>query len=317
MKQAHEINYSAVLRYLERRYPGFAQTAYEEFVAQVEPVVEELSGELIERLHELSLEWSIFDLSLDEGSTGIELYCRENPDRRGNGYIRQLCESADKQISSMFSIERIDIAAHRLELEDVFTGDRFSVRDFLLSEGLYQEGQNGPCGILLTRLTSVRGSWFFPGNPIAFYPVVMAGHMKELLRDDVDERPSFVELVRQVYGPHQDSASGSVESQFFDADIRDAGQLAALRDELEGKYRMLAKRFGLKTSWDRVIADIAHEDGQLGPAELMQRSLGGFEDLRFETMEDLNEIVNVWMAAWNIFPHDSMGGKAPVELSRR
>lgn len=49
------------------------------------------------------------------------------------------------------------------------------------------------------------------------------------------------------------------------------------------------------------------------PAELMGRSLGDLEDARVDTMDDLDGIVNVWMAACNVLPHDVFGGRAPVE----
>ena len=199
--QAPGVEFSRVISFLKRRYPGFAEMAYQEFIAHVEPDFDELSYEHAERLHELALEWAIFDKPLEGGLSGIELYCEENPDRRGNGYLSQLREEANNQFSSMFSVEHVDIAAHRLELLDVYTGEMFWVRDHSLSEGLFREGEQGPCGVIVARLTKTGGAWFFPGNVVAFYPVVMADHMKEVLREEGGERPSFLELARQTYGP--------------------------------------------------------------------------------------------------------------------
>ena len=90
--QAPGVEFSRVISFLKRRYPGFAETAYREFIARVEPDFDELSYEHVERLHELALEWAIFDKPLEGGLSGIELYCEENPDRRGNGYLSQLRE---------------------------------------------------------------------------------------------------------------------------------------------------------------------------------------------------------------------------------
>ena len=55
--QASGVEFSRVIRFLERRYPGFAETAYGEFIAHVEPDINGLSYEHAERLHELALEW--------------------------------------------------------------------------------------------------------------------------------------------------------------------------------------------------------------------------------------------------------------------
>lgn len=188
--QAPGVEFSRVISFLKRRYPGFAETAYQEFIAHVEPDFDELSYEHAERLHELALEWAIFDKPLEGGLSGIDLYCEENPDRRGNGYLSQLREEVNNQFSGMFSVEHVDIAAHRLELLDVYTGEMFWVRDYSLSEGLFREGEQGPCGVIVARLTKSGGAWFFPGNVVAFYPVVMADHMKEVLREEGGERPS-------------------------------------------------------------------------------------------------------------------------------
>lgn len=179
--QAPGVEFSRVISFLKRRYPGFAETAYREFIARVEPDLDELSYEHVERLHELALEWAIFDKPLEGGLSGIELYCEENPDRRGNGYLSQLREEVNNQFSSMFSVEHVDIAAHRLELLDVYTSEMFWVRDYSLSEGLFREGEQGPCGVIVARLTKSGGAWFFPGNVVAFYPVVMADHIKRFL----------------------------------------------------------------------------------------------------------------------------------------
>ena len=175
--QAPGVEFGRVISFLKRRYPGFAEAAYQEFIAQVEPDFDELSYEHVERLHELALEWAIFDKPLEGGLSGIELYCEENPDRRGNGYLSKLREAVNNQFSSMFSVEHVDIAAHRLELQDAFAGNTFQVRDYSLSEGLFREGEQGPCGVIMARLTRSGGAWFFPGNVVAFYPVVMADHM--------------------------------------------------------------------------------------------------------------------------------------------
>lgn len=112
--QAPGVEFSRVISFLKRRYPGFAETVYQEFIAHVEPDFDELSYEHAERLHELALEWAIFDKPLEGGLSGIELYCVENPDQRGNGYLSQLREAVNNQFSSMFSVEHVDIAAHRL-----------------------------------------------------------------------------------------------------------------------------------------------------------------------------------------------------------
>lgn len=311
--QAPGVEFGRVISFLKRRYPGFAETAYREFIARVEPDFDELSYEHVERLHELALEWAIFDKPLEGGLSGIELYCEENPDRRGNGYLSKLREAVNNQFSSMFSVEHVDIAAHRLELQDVYTGEMFWVRDYSLSEGLFREDEQGPCGVIVARLTKSGGAWFFPGNVVAFYPVVMADHMKEVLREEGGERPSFLELARQTYGPRGGVVSGSLEAQFPDVDFEDPEQLADFRVQLADRYRELADRFALKATWESVVFDIAHEDGKIMPTELMKRSLGDLGETRVSTVEDLDEILGVWMAAWNVMPHNALGGRAPAE----
>lgn len=73
--QAPGVEFSRVISFLKRRYPGFAETAYQEFIAHVEPDFDELSYEHAERLYELALEWAIFDKPLEGGLSGIELCC--------------------------------------------------------------------------------------------------------------------------------------------------------------------------------------------------------------------------------------------------
>ena len=96
-------------------------------------------------------------------------------------------------------------------------------------------------------------------------------------------------------------------------DFEDPEQLADFRVQLADRYRELADRFALKATWESVVSDIAHEDGKIMPTELMKRSLGDLEETRVSTMEDLDEILGVWMAAWNVMPHDTLGGRAPAE----
>lgn len=91
--QASGVEFSRVIRFLERRYPGFAETAYGEFIAHVEPDFNGLSYEHAERFHELALEWVIFDRLLESGLSGVELYCEENSDKRGNDNLSQLREA--------------------------------------------------------------------------------------------------------------------------------------------------------------------------------------------------------------------------------
>ena len=107
--------------------------------------------------------------------------------------------------------------------------------------------------------------------------------------------------------------SESLEVQFPDVDFEDPEQLADFRVQLADRYRELADRFALKAIWESVVSDIAHEDGKIMPTELMKRSLGDLEEMRVSTMEDLDEILGVWMAAWNVMPHNALGGRAPAE----
>ena len=144
--QAPGVEFSCVISFLKRRYPGFAETAYQEFIAHVEPDFDELSYEHAERLHELALEWAIFDKPLEGGLSGIELYCEENPDRRGNGYLSQLREEVNNQFSSMFSVEHVDIAAHRLELLDVYTGEMFGCVTTRFLKGFSARASRGHAG---------------------------------------------------------------------------------------------------------------------------------------------------------------------------
>lgn len=311
--RVQDIEFHLVIRYLERAIPHFADDVLEEFLAYVEPELDGLSREGMDRLSELALEWAIFDRRLEDGLTGIETYCRANPCKRGNRALTKLLEALDNEFSAMFSVERIDIDAHRLEIEDVITGGVFSVRDVALSEGLYHEGGHGPYGVLLARLTRVDGKWLFPGNPIAFYPVVMSDRMKKALGEGAGEHPSFLDLVRQAFGSAGDMVGGSLDSRLPDVDFDDPEQLAAVRIDLEDRYRSLAARFEIDVPWEDVVSAIASEGGEISPADLMQQMLGDLEGARIETMDDFAEIVDAWVLAWNVFPHDALGGRAPVE----
>ena len=73
--------------------------------------------------------------------------------------------------------------------------------------------------------------------------------MKEVFREEGGERPSFLVLVRQTYGPRGGVMSESLEAQFPDVDFEDPEQLADFRVQLADRYRELADRFALKATW--------------------------------------------------------------------
>ena len=107
--------------------------------------------------------------------------------------------------------------------------------------------------------------------------------------------------------------SGSLEAQFPDVDFEDPEQLADFRVQLADPVPRARGPFRLKATWESVVFDIAHEDGKIMPTELMKRSLGDLGETRVSTVEDLDEILGVWMAAWNVMPHNALGGRAPAE----
>ena len=77
--QVQGVEFSRVIRFLGRRYPGFAEAAYKEFIEHVQPDFDDMPYEDVEHLHELSLEWAIFDKPLDGGSRVSRCIARRIP----------------------------------------------------------------------------------------------------------------------------------------------------------------------------------------------------------------------------------------------
>lgn len=304
-----DLRYSLVLRYLEKRYPGIRKKAYREFCELVDPTLEKLSAEERERLRELSAEWLIFDREFEEGKTGLRLYCEENPDHRGRGFMKAMEESLATAFSGVFWIEVVGPEGGRVHLQDSATGKRLAVRDWTLSASI----PPGNGGILMIRVVNVAGTWYFPGNPVGYLPIEVSEDMKRTTLEESDgaER-SFVEVARMVFHRPLKPEDLPKFPKVPEPDVTDPQALAVFRDGVRQRYLAFAEKHGLGLSWEDLVDAVVHEDGTLMPHVRMKRILGE-ETKALGSMDDMAELSCIWSDLWNAFPHDSLAGLSPWE----
>lgn len=303
-----DLRYSLVIKYLESREPGIVKKAYGEFCDLVEPSFDRLSGDDKKRVRELSSEWLVFDRVFEDGMTGLQAYCRANPDHRGRGFIRNMEESGENQFSSMFWVEGLDRAGCDVYLQDAATGCRFLVHDVALSSSL-------PAGIgmLFTRLTSVSGTWCLPGNVVGYFPIEPSEKMKQEALDTPGVVPrTFVGLARQAFHRTIPKEDLPVFPKVAQPNVADPEELARFREDVERRFHAFAERYPLPLTWEELASTVLHEDGTTMPHILMGR-LFGDATAGFANQNDLAEFCCIWSDAWNSLPHELIGGLCPWE----
>lgn len=70
-------------------------------------------------------------------------------------------------------------------------------------------------GILDTRLIHVDGTWYFPGNPAFYRPVVPTKRMLEMLCESVNPEERFIDPIRSRYGRKDYEGAGHPRRQRF------------------------------------------------------------------------------------------------------
>lgn len=308
-----DLHYSLVIRYLESRYPGIREKAYHEFCELVEPTFDKLSGDEKKRLRELSSEWLIFDRQFEDGESGLHLYCKENPDHRGRGFLKAMEESEKTAFSGVFLIEHVDAMGRRVHLRDSSTGKIYSVYDNTLSSTILP----GNGGILMTRIVCVRGKYYFPGNPVGYLPIKVNEDMKEKALKDYDgAEQSFVDIARMVFSRPLKKEDLPKFPEPEEIDISDAKAVAEYRAKIKDRYTSFAAKHKISLSWESLVDSVTQQDGSLMPHIMLDHLLGD-EVKSLKSQEDLMELSCIWSDLWNYCPQDILGGLTPLEMSAK
>ena len=304
MSARPELSYSIAIDYFIASNPGCISHAYREFLALVDPDVDEDDEQAEDLLHSLCLEWFLFDFKLENGKTPLEHLVADAPESISEKALDEFRQSAETHFSSTFLVAGAHPALSLVTLEDLSTGQRYPVTDTSLSRGLPDGG-----GIIGARLVNVDGAWYFPGNPVFFLPVVPTDRMLKMIREDANPKEEFIDLVRSHFGRKGDGEDAPFEMARAP---QSAEERRALLEELEGRYAALAASEKLKPAWSDVANAIRTEDGKTAPGEvLLSLFSDDGEEIGIDDMDALEELVSIFLNAWNNLPHDSLGGKCP------
>lgn len=301
------LSYSLAIDYFAERNPKLIAHAFREFITQVDPDIDEDDNLAEDMLQSLCLEWFLFDFKLEDGTTPLERLVEAAPAGITKKELDEFRQSAETHLSSTFLVVGVHPALSLVTLEDLSTGQRYPVTDASLSHSLPDDG-----GIIGARLVYVDGTWYFPGNPAFYYPVVPTKRMLEMLRENANPEERFIDLARSRYG-RKDPEGG--RPPVMAAAPQSAEERHALLEELESRYAALADFEGLPVTWSELANAIKTENGQIMPTDLLRDLLAndkGEVDVSGE--EALEELVYIFSNAWNNLPHDSLGGKRPAGM---
>lgn len=262
-----------------------------------------------ELLQSFFMEWLLFDFDYKSGKSMLEYFINFHPASVSAETIDGLRQSAESNFVSDFLIERVDPKDDMVTISDIRTGEEFEVLDHSLSEVLHQNAS----GIIGARLICIDGQWLFAGNPVYFLPVKLTDELKAIIRDTSDEQVSFIQMIRDRYGRAREE---EIEPPVVYPGIEDRELRLKEISRLIEEWHEQGK---IALGWKELSNAIKHDDSfDESPVVLLRRLLFVDEDdevdLDAENLDNLNEIIGAVMDAWNLLPHDCLGGSSPIEL---
>lgn len=303
-------NYTLVFEHILRLKSSQRDRVFERalttFAAETHIDEDFLSDELFESLF---MEWLLFDFDYKAGKSMLEHFVNFHPASISAETIDGLRQSAESNFVGDFWIERVDSKDDIVTLSDIGTGEEFEVLD----HSFCKEFRSNARGIIGVRLICIDEQWLFAGNPVYCLPIAPTAELREIVRDTPAEPVSFIEMIRERYGRDEGEENDlSIPySEIKDRELR-LKEIAQLIDEWHDQKK-------ISLGWEEVSNAIKHDDS-LGesPSILLKRLLfvekDGEVDLEVVNMDNIDEILNAVVDAWNLLPHDCFGGSSPIDL---
>ena len=301
-----DLPFSNVLDHFVSTEGAVVDEAARSFMELVDPQIEAGDERAAASFEAAFAEWFVFDRRLEDGRTPLESYLELAPAREDERTLDALRQAAESQVCGTFVVTGTISGFSLLTLESLLTGERYPVFDENVCAAVPQSG-----GIMGARLVRVDGRWYFAGVPVFFAPIEPMEELLDGLREETGDRERFVDLVRRTYGPRD-------ELQFQVS--TDYGMSAEERQErlteTERSYRALRDRNPGLPAWEDVRQAIVHDAAASNPNAAML-ALFADEDgtVDLDSDESLRLLLASFFDAWNLLPHDSLGGKTPIETA--
>ena len=336
------LDYFGVMTYFRTRGGDEVPAAMEEFYTAVGTSPDtRASQQMQDELLASFVEWFVFEWRLENGQTPLEHYAlaapRRTPEERAQAEV--LRQSAASQLFSLFWVRSADEAAHVVRLEDAVNGATFDVYDEdLAHEMAAPAGKGAPDAaggtLVATRLVCVAGEWRCPIGAL-------------LVRRDMDEQGfsatlseltdaggtvDFLDAARLEYGDtrYLDEPAGGEgadggqaapqvvldgpASEVPGMDVAPEERMASVA-EAARLYGLLARDFALEPTWADVVGAVRTRGEGADAHDVMDAlfhvSAGGTDVLDDAAFQDLTYC---FLIAWNLLPHDELGGKSPAEV---
>lgn len=300
--------FSLVLEYYSTNLQLLIEEAFMIFLDEVDPSPEKLDEE---RLSMFFSEWFVFDYVLPSQKTVLNNYVSVNPDKLSDSECDSLSQAAKSNFCSEFWIESVDKDQYLLRLEEISSGTIFEVYDKSASTSIASNA-----GMIGARLINIDGMWYLAGNPPYYYPIKPTINMKDELRKaGQGVRLSFIELVQRVFS---DDTNDVIDFELRSLEDLDDEEAAALLEEVKKEYNRLRKKYSLPIKWQQIKNCIHYVDSTKSPSEVFKTlfTQSGTIDPGFEDEELFSQVIELFLEAWNLLPHYSLGNKSPLQVRK-
>lgn len=253
---------------------------------------DEYSEELLQGLFG---EWLIYEFRQKSGNTFISEYILKNPNKLSNAKISELEQIFKTQYYSEFQINRLKKGEY-LELEDVFSGNKYRVYDKAGSSNSKEKG------LLRARIAKVNDYWYLVGaNPI-YFPMSYTPRLKRILRRETQKRMTITVkdtaeiLIHRIKNPPQAPK------------IPTKKELILKRKQLKEAYTKASIKYKTSLSFSGLITAI-YEENRVNVLNFWKKltKQGLPVKMMIEEFQLLQDI-------WNYFPHKCLGDTSPTEL---
>ena len=248
-----------------------------------------------ENVFALFHEWLIYDYRQSSGVSFFHEYVLKDPDNLSEKTMNHFRKIAETQLYTHLEIQEVKPGAW-VKVEDIYTGKIYKVHDVSGSQTL--QGR----GLFHARLARVDGRWYFVGaNPILF-PITYTDRAKAIFRKEFKNSSVSPKDTAQLVRDHARQPKPSIP------DVPTPKQLKNKRKQLRLLFSKKATKYHSALTFNEVAKAIYEEDHTNLLdfwKELAEKGLG--EKFVVEETQLLQEM-------WNWLPHQSLGGKSPIEM---
>jgi hypothetical protein len=301
-----ELPFGNVIQEFQQYRRHLVEKARDEFFAAVQPDLERHDASVIDRT---MMEWFVFDFRFGSDKTPLSNYLMRNPDKLRLRVIDWMKQARNTQFSSEFWILSADGTTGSIELEDFFSGTRYTVYDESFSRGLVTHFGDSVSvrGQMATRLAQVDGLWLLPGNNLSYMPLNPTQRMKDMLTESDENRQegrevTFLALAQRHLGIRDkvrdaESTGNCILPSLEDYSDEDRAQLM---EEQREYFEELIAQSGTELTWDEMLGRITKVSEQDSGTESVTNLLSELvADSAFDD-DELNDFLAVYTNVWNL-----------------